>query len=287
MAKKILFVSGKGGVGKSTLALCLSRALSKQGRKVLLVELGARSAAQYLAPMGFSPQFKPQQTPYGFDIALINGSSCLQDYINHYVRMDSLSKLFLNNSFMKLALPVAPGLDDLAILGKITSGIRKHGPPWTYDHIVVDAYSSGSFLSMLQSPRHLSEMVRRGPLNSQSLNIYEVLKNSDLCDYYFVTLFEDFPVDELVQSTQEFKNSFTSGFKVVANRRLPKVKEEQMGSSLFLEQLSKANKNQQKYYEILQGHFTNLKTMDLITEPLDQYLLDEKGDESRLALLSS
>lgn len=287
MAKKILFVSGKGGVGKSTLALCLSRALAQQGRKVLLVELGTRSAAQYLAPMGFSPHFKPQSSPYGFDIALINGSTCLQDYINHYVRMDSLSKLFLNNSFMKLALPVAPGLDDLAILGKITSGVRKHGPPWVYDHIVVDAYSSGSFLSMLQSPKHLSEMVRRGPLNSQSLNIYETLKDSALCDYYFVTLFEDFPVDELVQSTEDFQKTFSSSFHVVANRKLPQVRESEVGSSRFLEQLYKANQNQQKYYEILQGHFANLKTMDLITESLDHYLMDEKGDESRRALLSS
>ena len=60
---------------------------------------------------------------------------------------------------MRSFVRAAPGLKELAILGKLTSGIRKWGPKFEYENVVVDAYSSGHFLALLNAPKGLGELI--------------------------------------------------------------------------------------------------------------------------------
>ena len=148
--KKLLFITGKGGVGKTTVSLMLARSLVLLGKKVLFLEIGQQSSGFHLAGLDNTPIFEPKSNRLGFDASLVCGEDCLEEYANHILKVERLAVLFLKNKFMQALLPLAPGLDDLAILGKLTSEIRQHGPPWSYDHIVVDCPSTGAFLSMLQ-----------------------------------------------------------------------------------------------------------------------------------------
>jgi len=85
--KKLVFVTGKGGVGKSTVALTLARSFVQMDRKVLVVELGDKASLGALGGFSVKPQLEPQTTGLGFDYSLMEGQSCLTDYVSYFVKM--------------------------------------------------------------------------------------------------------------------------------------------------------------------------------------------------------
>lgn len=198
MAIEIHFVSGKGGVGKSSLAFALALAYAKKNKKTLLVELGAESFFQDALERPFSAQ--PTAAFAGVDLAVWNGSSCLREYALHLLKSEVLYKLFMQNSVSKTLIQIAPGLAELAMLGKITSGPpRNVGPKIPYDVMVVDAFSTGHFLALLRAPFGFSNAVRVGPMGEQTRSIIDVIRNPSICHYHLVGLAEELPLQETLE----------------------------------------------------------------------------------------
>jgi anion-transporting ArsA/GET3 family ATPase len=217
---KILFVSGKGGVGKSLVAAALAREQARLGRRVLLVEIGETS---YYKDFWNLPRVDhvPVRHKEGFDLALWSGESCLHEYVIYYLRMERLYKLFFENKIMRALVNVAPGLNEMAILGKITSGIRHVGPELNYDLIVVDSFATGHALALLQAPRGMMEAVKFGPMGQHCREMLAVIQNPKLTSYVVVTLLEELPVTETAEFLAALKREFGVRASVVANRVMP------------------------------------------------------------------
>lgn len=219
MKQEIHFVSGKGGVGKSLVAAALALKKSREGRKVLLVELGDQSFYEDffgLSSVGFTPkELKPNLA-----VALWSGDACLREYATYLIKVESLSKLFFENSVMRAFVNIAPALPELAILGKITSGPRKHGPPLPYDCIVVDAFATGHFIALMEAPKGMASAVQFGPMGEQSRSIDKCLRDQDLCKYHIVTLPEELPVKESVELTEKLKSEFNVDPEIIMNKVL-------------------------------------------------------------------
>ena len=96
-------------------------------------------------------------------------------------------------------IQIAPALQELAILGKITAGPRQHGPPVKHEVIVVDSYATGHFLSLMKAPQGMAETIQFGPMGEQSRSILATLKREDLCEYHIVTLAEELPMVETAE----------------------------------------------------------------------------------------
>lgn len=216
--QKIIFVTGKGGVGKSVVALATAKKLSRD-KRVLLVELGLRSFySDFLkAPVHYHP------TTYqkNLDIALWSGPECLKEYALHLLKIESLYKLFFENRISRSLIDVAPALSELAILGKITSGIREVGPPLDYDVIVVDAYATGHMMALLKAPRGMAEAVRFGPMAEQTSTMLETIRNPKLCEYVIVTLPEELPAVEADDLYREIFNEVGIKPKIYCNKIWP------------------------------------------------------------------
>ena len=211
MVKKAHLVTGKGGVGKSLFAALLAQHLSIQNRpesqRILLTELNEHSFYQDFlnAPeIGYKPiPWKPN-----IDLAQWAPEECLKEYALHLLKIESLYKLFIANPVTKSLIEVAPGLQDLALLGKLTSSPRKHGPPMDYDQIVVDSFSSGHFLSMLRAPQALQEAIPFGPMGEQTKNINLYIRDPEFTSVHLVCLAEELPVTESIELNNQLKKEF-------------------------------------------------------------------------------
>ncbi len=199
--QKIIFVTGKGGVGKSAVAAAIALRHSRAGRKTLLVELGYQSFYEdyfHLQHLGYQAEsLKPN-----LDVALWSGPECLKEYARHLLKVESLYRLFFENSVTKALIQVAPALPEISILGKVTSHPRQVGPPLNYDCIVVDAFATGHFLALLKAPHGMAEAIRFGPMGDQSRSIEKILKDPRMCEYFVVSFPEELPVVEGIELWQ-------------------------------------------------------------------------------------
>jgi len=143
--QQIVFVTGKGGVGKSLVAAALAWSRAEKGQKVLLLEFGANHFFQKFF-------LNPKRLPDGLTLGNWEGEECLKEYILGYVRVERVARLFFENKVMKALIRGAPALRELALLGKLTSGLRNIGEALPYDTIVLDGYATGHFLSLLRAP---------------------------------------------------------------------------------------------------------------------------------------
>jgi arsenite/tail-anchored protein-transporting ATPase len=217
----IILVTGKGGVGKSFTAALLAKKLSLEGRKTLLVDMVPESYLANILRVAPPKGVQPQTTRYGFDWALWLGEDCLAEYIQYWIRVPLVAQTFLKNSWLKSLVHSAPGLREIAFLGKLTSQERKHGPSMSYDHIVVDAVSTGHFLSTMKAPGALAQTVQTGPMREQSLQIQRVLSDAQMTQIFLVSNLERYSLRESEELTTQIHEVLGLRPSSVANRVYP------------------------------------------------------------------
>jgi anion-transporting ArsA/GET3 family ATPase len=226
--KKIIFVTGKGGVGKSVLAASIALKVAEQKENVLLVELGDQS---FYEPFFGLENVNANPTPLNSNlaVALWDVESCLREYVLYYVKVERLYKLFFDNKVTRSLVNAAPGLKELAILGKITSGERHVGPPFHYDTVVVDTFATGHALALFRAPKGMSETISRGPMGYHSSQIHNVLIDRNLVEYVIVTLADELPTTETLELNSILKNEFGANPSLIFNRLLdPPLSEDEL-----------------------------------------------------------
>lgn len=177
--------------------MAMATSYARQGERTLLAELGEYS--YYQMALGHKSSFSPLGISENLSLSLWNGESCLRDYVRHLIPIRPVADLFFDNRVMRSFVRAAPGLKELAVLGKLTSGIRNWGPPFDFDRIVVDAYASGHLRALLNAPKGFGEIIESGPMGEQSRAIVNVISNPDLISYHIVTLPEELPTLETIE----------------------------------------------------------------------------------------
>ncbi len=219
MVKKAHFVTGKGGVGKSVVAASLALAHSSKNKPILLAELNENSFYKDFFDLP-KLSYRPSHWQPGVDICQWSPEDCLKEYALHLLKIESLYKLFLENPVSKSLIQVAPGLHELALLGKVTSSPRRHGPPMDYDELVIDSFATGHFLSLFKAPSAMAEAVQFGPMGEQSRGIDRWIRDPDFTEIHIVTLPEELPITEAVELYHQIKKEFKLTPKVYLNKIL-------------------------------------------------------------------
>lgn len=264
--QQIHFVTGKGGVGKSLVAAALARQKSREGLKTLLVEMGDQSFFKDyfdLPEVGF----KPQKLRENLDISIWSGQESLREYARYLIKVESLYKIFFENTVMKALINIAPALPELAIMGKVTSGPRQHGPPLPYDCLVIDAFATGHFMALMRAAPGMMKAVQFGPMGEQSRAIEKILKDPSICHYHVVTLPEELPLKEASELIGNLKDEFGIESELILNRLLQTEL-----SVAEIEKMKISSKDLKSFAEYLSFHLSKQEEIEKRARKLTTHL---------------
>jgi len=215
---RIVFVTGKGGVGKSVVAAATALQFARRGHNVLLAEMGSRSF--YGPLLGLPVDIEPVAWQQNIGIARWDVESTLREYISHYLPIKGLTDRLLGNTMMKALVAAAPSLSELAMLGKLTAPMRHTWYKRDVDVVVVDAYATGQFMAMLRAPRGMAQTASSGPMYKHSSIMAKMLSDPQVCEYRLVTLAEEMPVTEACEMAQQLQAEVGISPRLYCNRLL-------------------------------------------------------------------
>ncbi|MEM8922797.1 MAG: ArsA-related P-loop ATPase [Actinomycetota bacterium] len=221
-ASRVLVVAGKGGVGKTTVGATIGVAAAAHGLDVLLVELEGRS--NLAAPFAFEQLHYEtlllEESGGGGRLRArrLTPDEALRDYIEHS-GLGPLSDRLAQSGSVEVVATAAPGIRDLLVLGKI----RQMEEAGEADLIVVDAPAAGHAITFLRSAAGLATATSAGPVRQQADQVLALLGDEQRCRVVLVTVPEDAPVTELVETAYDLEDraGVSLGPIVVNNRWMP------------------------------------------------------------------
>jgi anion-transporting ArsA/GET3 family ATPase len=216
-AARVAVVSGKGGVGKTTVAAALAVAASRAGKNVLLAEVEDRRA---LAPMFGIPEVGYSERALGPNLSglEIAADDARVEYLRVMYGIPRLSRALIGSRVVEFATNTAPGLRDILLIGKVMEAEkRRPGGVYTYDLVVVDAPPTGRLPRFLDAPRAVAALVRSGPIKRQAESVLEMVRDPKRLQVVLVTHPEDMPVRETAEAVEMLRKMEVGLGPVVVN----------------------------------------------------------------------
>ena len=204
---KILIISGKGGVGKTTVAAALALVAARNGRKVCVADVDRKGTLPKLFGSRQLTYDGTEMFPGVWGLNIVP-EDALAEYLKAQYHMKRISKVFLSSHFVDFITTAAPGLKDILVLGKVwyLEQNQGSGPRHGFDTIIVDAPASGHMLTFLSAPVGLSDAVRLGPVHRQADWLNSMLQDPKRTRAHFVTLAEEMPVSETLETSHALNN---------------------------------------------------------------------------------
>jgi anion-transporting ArsA/GET3 family ATPase len=219
LERRLHFVAGKGGVGKTTITAALALLLARRGKRTLAVEmegpgrlasvLGAAAAAEGVARI--APNLH---------VVAVDGRAALEEYLGLIIPVKRLLSTIFSSRVYQYFVAAAPGLKELMTVGKIWyEATRKDGGRPAWDAIVVDAPATGHSLQYLRMPQAARDTFGAGLVQREASKIVDLLRDARTTAIHLVTLAEEMPVAETLEMSAQLSGELGLPLAhVVANR---------------------------------------------------------------------
>jgi anion-transporting ArsA/GET3 family ATPase len=219
LERKLIFVTGKGGVGKTTIAAALAWLAASRGRRTLVCEIDPKgNLADFFetAPIRFEErEIAPRLWAMSMDT-----EASLKQYLSLQLRLPLVARVGPLAKMFDFVASAAPGVKEIVTVGKLCWEAREHH----YDTIVVDASASGHIVSQLAAPQAINQLVQVGPVQHQTGWMLELLDDPATTGLVAVATPAEMPVSETVELTSRVRSETNVDLAaVVVNRVLPEL----------------------------------------------------------------
>ncbi len=202
--QRFVFVTGKGGVGKTTVSVALGAGLATSGKRVLVVVASGRGRAAHLLGAS-SVSSTPREVQPGLFAMYIDPEEAMAEYGRMVLRSQALYDTLFDNRYVRGFFRGVPGLREWALLGKAwyLSGGDGSGPRERdgerFDVVIVDAPATGHGTDLLRVPRVIMDVAPGGRLRADAEAAWATLSNARQSAVILVSLAEDLPTNETVE----------------------------------------------------------------------------------------
>jgi anion-transporting ArsA/GET3 family ATPase len=222
-SRRFLIVTGKGGVGKTTVCAAEALALAAKGKRVLVCMCNAK---ERLSAMLGSELIGPEVKSVAPNVWAVNMDPelALAEYGMMALHSKTLFKLLFDNKYVRKFFRAVPGMQEWTLLGKAwwhTTEVRDDGS-FVYDVVILDAPATGHGLDMLRVPKIILDVVPPGLLRRDAERAWKMFQDPELCAVVLVTLPEEMPTSETIELARALRDELELPIgKVVVNGVLP------------------------------------------------------------------
>jgi anion-transporting ArsA/GET3 family ATPase len=197
--RRVVIVTGKGGVGKSTVSAALALIAAREGKRVLVCEVNAQ---ERVAPLLGAPAAggTVREALPGLFTVNVTPHDAMREYGLMVLKFKTIYDAVFENRLVRYFLRVVPSLAELVMLGKILHEAREEErgrPRW--DLVIVDAPATGHAVQLLRVPSALVDTVPAGPLRRDAEWMEAMLVDPARTSLAIVTLPEEMPVNEAIE----------------------------------------------------------------------------------------
>jgi anion-transporting ArsA/GET3 family ATPase len=222
--RRCLFFTGKGGVGKSTMAAATAVLAASIGRRVLLIEVDAKGDV----PAQFEERavgFTPREVYPGVHAMAMDTEASLREYLRLNLRVPVIGRLGPLARVLDFVAAAAPGVKEILTIGKIAWEVRESIEGRSaHDIVIVDAAATGHIVAQLGAADAIQELIDVGPLREQTRWVADLIADPAVTAVNVVTTPEEMPVAETIELVARLRAEVEAPLgAVIVNRVLPEL----------------------------------------------------------------
>jgi hypothetical protein len=220
--KRLVLVTGKGGVGKTTVAAALGLAAARRGKRTVVCEV----AEQKRIPTLFSSEDTDGETEIapGLFATSVDPERAKEEWLRYQLKSRTLAGVLGGSRLFQYLTAAAPGLSELVTIGKVwdLAQLERRTGGSVFDLAIVDAPATGHALAMLTSPRTFASVARLGPVGRQAEKIDRFLRDEASTGVLMTALPEEMPVNETIEFERSLRDELGMGVdRIVVNALHP------------------------------------------------------------------
>jgi arsenite-transporting ATPase len=201
---RAVLVTGKGGVGKTTVTASLARFAASRGKRVLCAEMaGDPAASSALADaLGVDHlDVEPVTVAENMKAVLLAPHLGHTKFLRDVLPMRLLADAAMRSAAIRRFLAAAPTFPEMGVLYRLLDLVRTKRRDGSDEHemIIVDLPATGHALALAQIPASLLRVIPGGPIAAAVREGLDLLTDKQRTGAIVVTLPETLPVSEALE----------------------------------------------------------------------------------------